>query len=75
MAKITKKITLTIEIDEADVKPKTPDIILFQILNRINYDHPIRGIDYGGSALNLKDFKNFIDTIKKVDSILPPIKP
>lgn len=74
MAKVTRKVTITIEIDDTEVKPKTPDIILFQILNRIGYEYPIRGIEYGGEQLNLKDFKQFAIATKKVDAkVIPPI--
>jgi hypothetical protein len=44
----TVKITLEIELDTDEIAPKPPRVWLYQFLNRLNYEHTIKGIEYGG---------------------------
>lgn len=40
----TKKIGFTIEIDTEAIAPATINVWIYQLLNRLNYEHPIKSI-------------------------------
>ena len=48
MAKQTVKIALEIELDTDEVAPKTPQVWLYQFINRLNYEFPVRAVEYEG---------------------------
>ena len=41
---ITKQVGFTIEIDEEAIAPASPNVFIYQILNRLNYEHKITTI-------------------------------
>ncbi len=44
MAKIIKKIGFTIELDEEEIAPANAEVFIFQLINRLNYQHPITSV-------------------------------
>lgn len=41
---ITKRVGFTIEIDEEAIAPASPNVFIYQIVNRLNYEHNITSI-------------------------------
>jgi len=44
MATVTKKVGFTIEIDEDTIAPATVNVFIYQLVNRLNYEHKITSI-------------------------------
>lgn len=44
MASITKRIGFTIDIDEDAIAPASVNAFIYQLLNRLNYEHEITSI-------------------------------
>lgn len=44
MAKVTKQIGFTIDIDEEAIAPASVNVFIYQLLNRLNYEHDIKSI-------------------------------
>jgi hypothetical protein len=44
MSIVTKKIGFTIELDEEAIAPASPDVFVFQLINRLNYEHRITSV-------------------------------
>jgi len=44
MSIITKKIGFTIDIDEKDIAPASVEVFLYQLINRLGYEHNISSI-------------------------------
>lgn len=44
MSTVTKNIGFTIEIDEDAIAPASPEVFIFQLINRLNYEHPITSV-------------------------------
>lgn len=41
---VQKKVGFTIDIDEAEVAPASVEVFLYQLLNRLGYEHKISSI-------------------------------
>lgn len=41
---ITKHVGFTIDIDEEAIAPASPNVFIFQFLNRLSYEHGIKSI-------------------------------
>ena len=44
MSIVQKKVGFTIDIDEAEVAPASVEVFLYQLLNRLGYEHKISSI-------------------------------
>ena len=44
MATVTKKVGFTIEIDEEAIAPASIEVFLFQLVNRLDYEHKISSV-------------------------------
>lgn len=44
MAIVTKKIGFTIEIDEKAIAPASVNVFIYQLVNRLNYEHAITSV-------------------------------
>jgi len=70
MAKQDITIKLTFEYDPLENKGTSANTFLYQFLNRLDYEYPIKSIEYGGKNLIIgKDNKVKDLPLKKVDSI------
>ena len=77
MAKQSITIKLTFDYDPAENRGIPPHIFLYQTINRLNYEHPVKSIEYKGKTMSITDFKEIKELpLKQVDSIdkadLPP---
>lgn len=61
MPKQNIKVTIEFEYD-SDEHEIPPRIFLYQLLNRLNYDYPVKSVEYGGKK---KTFAKRTD-VKKV---------
>ena len=70
MAKIPIRVTLEIEIDTDEIAPKTPHVWLYQFINRLNYEYPVKMVEYKGTRRTFtkrEDIKNL--ALKRRDEI------
>lgn len=44
MSIITKKVGFTIDIDESEIAPASIEVFLYQLINRLGYEHKISSI-------------------------------
>jgi len=74
MATVTKKIGFTIQLDDEAIAPANPEVFIFQLLNRLGYEHPITSITIDDitlpiakpedlSSLELKEGKELRNTL------------
>ena len=50
-----KKIGFVIEIDEAAIAPATPNTFIYQLLNRLSYEHKITEITIDDVTVKIDD--------------------
>ena len=68
--KETIKIGITFEYDQEENNNIPARVFLFQMLNRLNYEYPIKEIEYKGKIKSIKDFKEVQELkLKKTNSI------
>ena len=68
--KETIKIGITFEYDQEENDNMPARIFLFQLINRLNYEYPVKEIEYKGKKIEIKkadDIKNI--KLKKTNSI------
>ena len=68
--KETIKIGITFEYDQEENNDLPARIFLFQLINRLNYEYPVKEIEYKGKKIEIKkadDIKNI--KLKKTNSI------
>jgi len=51
MATVTKKIGFTIQLDDEAIAPASPEVFIFQLLNRLGYEHTITSITIDDTTL------------------------
>ena len=44
MSIVTKKVGFTIDIDEKEIAPASVEVFLYQLINRLGYEHNISSI-------------------------------
>lgn len=44
MSIITKKVGFTIDVDESVIAPASVEVFLYQLINRLSYEHNIQSI-------------------------------
>lgn len=49
----TKRIGFTIDIDEDAIAPASVNVFIYQLLNRLNYEHPITSITIDDVTLEI----------------------
>lgn len=61
MAIITKKIGFTIEIDEETIAPASPNVWIYQILNRLGYEHNITSVTIDEATVPIANKEELYD--------------
>lgn len=54
MAKVTKQIGFTIEIDEEEVAPMSVNVFIYQMINRIGYEHTITSVTIDDATMAIE---------------------
>jgi hypothetical protein len=49
---VTKTIGFTIDIDTDEIAPATPNVFIFQLVNRLNYEHTIKSVTVDGKTID-----------------------
>jgi hypothetical protein len=57
MPKHRLTFTMTLDLDLDEIAPMTPHVWLYQLLNRINYEHEVKSVTFKGRtrAFTLRD--------------------
>lgn len=61
MTIVTKKIGFTIEIDEEVIAPQNAKIFIYQLLNRLGYEHNITSITIDDTTLPISSKEELYD--------------
>lgn len=70
MAKKEITIKLTFDYDPTENNGIAANVFLYQLLNRLNYQHPIKEVDYKGKKVTIGELSKVKDlALKKVDSV------
>jgi len=55
MAKKTVTFTISVEVDEAEIAPKTIPVWLYQFINRLNYEHPVKSMTHKNTKVDISN--------------------
>jgi hypothetical protein len=53
MATITKTVAFTIDIDEEAIAPASANVFIYQMLNRLNYEHDLKSVTVDGITVDI----------------------
>ena len=53
MSIITKRVGFTVDIDTQAIAPASVNVWIFQLLNRLNYEHEIKSITVDGVTVDI----------------------
>jgi hypothetical protein len=61
MTKVTKQIGFTIDIDTDAIAPASVEVFIYQMLNRLGYEHEIKSVTVDDVTVEIKNKKELYD--------------
>jgi len=74
MALITKRIGFTIEVDEETIAPASVNVWIYQLINRLSYEHNITSISVDDVTVEIAGKEELYDLSLGEDLDLAPLE-